>query len=220
MRTRRYLVVILVAIAIILSTFACDILIPTTPTETEPPPTDTSVPSPTDTSVPSLTDTPLPPPTDTPEPTIVPLGSISGVLWHEICESTGGHAGEPLVLGLGCVEWDGGIAAGNWGPNQIHDPFEVGWEGVTLHLGAGACPSTGLATTMTNIDGEYSFTDLPAGTYCVSYDALTDGNDVILLPGGPTYPVRGDAGYFWTIELADGVDETGWNFGFAWQFYN
>ncbi len=201
MRTRRYLALILVVIAVTLTTFACDIPIPTPPTETEPPPTDT----------------PQPPPTNTPEPA---LGSISGVLWHEICQYTGGQGGEPLVLGLGCVEWDGGVAAGNWGPNQIYDPFEVGWDGVTLHLGAGACPSTGLATTMTNSDGEYSFADLPTGTYCVSYDSLSDGNDTILLPGGSTYPIRDLPGGSWTIGLAEGGDEAGWNFGHAWQFYN
>jgi hypothetical protein len=197
MRTRRFLVLILVTFAVTMTTFACDL--------------PGSLPTPT-----PLTET-EPPPTDTPEPT---LGSISGVVWHEICQYTGGHAGEPLVLGLGCVEWNGGIAAGNWGPNQIIDVFEVGWDGVTLHLGAGACPSTGLATTMTNIDGEYSFTDLPAGTYCVSYDSLSDGNDTILLPGGSTYPIRDLPGGSWTVELAEGGDEAGWNFGHAWQFYN
>jgi hypothetical protein len=146
------------------------------------------------------------------------LGSIGGVLWHEICEYTGGEAGEPLVLGQGCVQW--GAEEYEFGPNQVYDPFETGWEGVTLHLGLGPCPSTGLAATVTNVDGEYVFTGLSAGTYCVSYSALTDGNDSILIPGGPTYPERGEDGFYQTVNLGEGEDAVGVDFGYAWQFYN
>lgn len=155
----------------------------------------------------------LPPNTPTPG-----LGSISGVLWHEICEFTGGQAGEPLVLGKGCVQW--GDESYEFGPNQVYDPFESGWASVTLHLGMGVCPSTGLATTVTNADGEYSFADLSAGVYCVSYSNLADGNDNILIPGGPTYPERGEAGFYWTVDLTAGEDRTDVNFGYAFQFYD
>ncbi len=154
------------------------------------------------------------PPTPTPV-----LGSIGGVLWHEICEYTGGHAGEPVVLGQGCVSW-GDPDIGEFGPNQVYDGFETGWAGVTLHIGNGACPSTGLATAVTNANGVYSFNGLPSGTYCVSYSALTDGNDVILIPGGPTYPQRGSDGFYQTVTIAEGENLTNVNFGFAWQFYN
>ena len=143
--------------------------------------------------------------------------SIRGVLWHEICEYSGGEAGEPVVLGQGCVQW--GTAPEEFGPNQLKDDFESGWEGVTLHLGSGACPATGLATAVTNASGEYQFEGLSAGTYCVSYSNLTDGNDAILIPGGPTFPARGNDGFFVTVDLSAGevriVD-----FGYAWQFYN
>jgi hypothetical protein len=146
------------------------------------------------------------------------LGSISGVLWHELCEFTGGQAGEPLVLGQGCVQW--GAEEHEFGPNQVYDPFEEGWEGVTLHLGVGACPSTGLDTAVTNANGEFTFTGLSAGTYCVSYSALTDGNDSILIPGGPTFPERGENGFYKSVTLAEGENATGVDFGYAWQFYN
>jgi hypothetical protein len=146
------------------------------------------------------------------------LGSISGVLWHELCEFTGGQAGEPLVLGQGCVQW--GAEEHEFGPNQVYDPFEEGWEGVTLHLGIGACPSTGLDTTVTNVNGEYAFTGLSAGTYCVSYSALTDGNDSILIPGGPPFPERGENGFYQSVTLAEGENATGVDFGYAWQFYD
>jgi hypothetical protein len=146
------------------------------------------------------------------------LGSISGVLWHELCEFTGGQAGEPLVLGQGCVQW--GAEEHEFGPNQVYDPFEEGWEGVTLHLGGGACPSTGLDTAVTNANGEYTFTGLSVGTYCVSYSALTDGNDSILIPGGPTFPERGENGFYQTVTLAEGENALGVDFGYAWQFYD
>lgn len=145
-------------------------------------------------------------------------GSIGGVLWHDTCSYTGGEAGEPVVLGQGCVQW--GEEEWEFGPNQTYDAFETGWEGVTLHLGQGACPSTGLATTATDADGRYTFTALSAGTYCVSYDPLSDGNDVILIPGGATYPVRGECGLQRTVELPAGEDKDDVDFGFAWQFYD
>jgi hypothetical protein len=56
-------------------------------------------------------------------------GAIYGVLWHDICEFTGGEAGEPVVLGKGCVQYGAGPA--EFGPNQVFDPFETGWAGVT-----------------------------------------------------------------------------------------
>ena len=153
-------------------------------------------------------------------PTLVPtetpaLGSISGVLWHETCSFVDGS---PPILGEGCVQW--GAESWEFGPNQIYDSFESGWAGVVLHLGAGACPSTGLATTVTNANGVYLFNNLAAGTYCVSYSNLTDGNDTILIPGGPTYPQRGTGGFLQTVVLGAGQNKSGVNFGYAWQFYN
>ncbi len=144
-------------------------------------------------------------------------GSIRGILWHEICKYAGGEAGEPLVLGQGCVQW--GTAVEEFGPNQLKDSFESGWAGVTLHLGSGACPAIGLATAITNASGEYQFEGVSAGTYCVSYNNLTDGNDVILIPGAPTFPARGDDGFFTTINLS-ATEEKIVNFGYAWQIYN
>jgi hypothetical protein len=60
---------------------------------------------------------------------------------------------------------------------------------------------------------------LAAGTYCVFYSPLTDGNDKILIPGGPTYPERGEAGLSQTVVLGAG-EQKEVNFGFAWQFFN
>jgi hypothetical protein len=149
-------------------------------------------------------------------PTEVP-GLIKGILWHELCKYSGGEAGEPLVLGQGCIQW--GTAKEEFGPNLLKDEFETGWAGITLHLGPGTCPSTGLATAITNASGEYQFTGLSAGKYCVSYSNLTDGNDTLLIPGEPTFPSRGNAGFFTTVDLS-AAEERIVNFGYAWQFYN
>ena len=143
-----------------------------------------------------------------------PLGSIAGEVWHDICETTGGHSGEPLVLGLGCAE---GLAPSDIRANGVHDSFEDGFAGVTLHLGSGACPSTGYATTTTNANGQYVFTGLTAGTYCISFNALTDGNVPILIPGGLTYPTIGGTAQN-TVTLLVSQNMTGVSFGWMWQF--
>ncbi len=155
----------------------------------------------------------------TPEssPTIESTGSIKGILWHDICEFTGGEAGQPVVLGRGCVQW--GTGADEFGPNQTQDDFESGWAGVTIHLGMGSCPSTGLATAITDSLGYYEFTGLEPRVYCVVYSSLNDKNDVILIPGGPTFPARGVEGFYSNIDLLPGEEKTV-NFGYAWQFYN
>jgi hypothetical protein len=144
-------------------------------------------------------------------------GAIYGVLWHDICKFTGGEAGEAVVLGQGCVQY--GASAAEFGPNQVYDDFEEGWAGVTLHIGPGACPSASTATAVTDASGNYRFDSLTAGTYCVFYSPLTDGNDAILIPGGPTFPERGEAGASQTVVLGAG-EEKEVNFGWAWQFYN
>ncbi|NMB53611.1 MAG: hypothetical protein GYA15_02825 [Leptolinea sp.] len=151
------------------------------------------------------------------ESTVTRSGSIRGILWHEICKFTGGEAGQPVVLGEGCVQW--GSAEGEFGPNQEIDEFESGWSGVTIHLGKGNCPSTDLKTTITGKDGGYRFDDLSAGMYCVSYNNLTDGNDKILIPGSPTFPSRDEEGFSTSVDVLPGEEKTV-NFGYAWQFYN
>jgi hypothetical protein len=148
---------------------------------------------------------------------VPPTGIIQGMLWHEICEFTGGEAGEAVVLGKGCVQW--GENPGDFGPNQVRDEFESGWPGVLIHLGAGACPSTGLADMRTTVDGSYVFANLEAGTYCVSYSPTADGNDSVLIPGGPTFPSRDESGVAQTVDVAAGEIKQV-DFGYAWQFYD
>ena len=50
------------------------------------------------------------------------------------------------------------------------NPADTPLIGVTVFLGSGACPSSGLAVTQTASDGSYTFASLPAGQYCVTVD--------------------------------------------------
>lgn len=145
-----------------------------------------------------------------------PPGSIAGEVWHDICEHTGGEGNEPLVLGQGCAE---GLDPNVMRANGVHDGFEGGFASVTVHLGSGACPSTGFSTTTTDANGQYAFGGLSAGTYCVSFNPLTDGNDSILIPGGLTYPTVGGTPQV-TVNLLISQNMTGVAFGWMWQFGN
>ncbi len=50
------------------------------------------------------------------------------------------------------------------------NPADTPISGVTVLLGNGACPSSGFKTTITAVDGKYTFSSLPAGQYCVTVD--------------------------------------------------
>ena len=137
--------------------------------------------------------------------------SASGTVWHDLCAVPWGPV-DPSDLPPGCVEMPGG----GLGANGIFESGEPGIPGVTLHIGRGTCPSTSPATALTDSNGEYTFSGLSAGTYCISVDALGDGNDLVLIPGGWTYPTPGD-----NPQMADVVvpgDVTGVDFGWDYQF--
>lgn len=142
----------------------------------------------------------------------VPEASISGIVWHDLCAVPDGPV-DPSDIPPGCLLFGDALGA-----NGTLDTGEPGIGGITLHLGNGACPSTGLSTTSTAPDGSYAFTGLAAGTYCISVDALNDGNDLVLIPGGWTYPARGDNPQYTTQALSPGENVTGVNFGWDYQF--
>lgn len=142
--------------------------------------------------------------------------SIAGVVWKDRCLLTGGEGGEPLVLGQGCVST---AEAPYWNSDGVYEPsWEPGIAGLVVDLGAGACPSVGLATATTDSAGRYSFSGLSAGTYCVSVDLLGYGNLDHLVPGGWRVPstVATVAGY--TIALISGQNKAGVGFGWLFQF--
>lgn len=88
--------------------------------------------------------------------------------------------------------------------------------GILVRLGAGECPSAGLAETTTiTTDISYSFTDLPAGTYCVSIDPDDPANRAILKSGRWVLPLHTEGVIQTTIVLAEG--ESRYNADFQWM---
>jgi hypothetical protein len=97
--------------------------------------------------------------------------------------------GEPALTSTpnGCIEATS--ALGNYHANGHLDEMEPLIGDVAVRLGAGACPSTGLAETTTIVtDLSYSFTGLAAGTYCVSINPSEEPNLSLLRPGIWTSP--------------------------------
>jgi hypothetical protein len=153
----------------------------------------------------------------TTEPTVVPAdlpteppaeGSIGGQVWHDLCKVPYETVAVPPE---GCVKLpDGGLVA-----NGLLEAGEPELAGVAVALGAGACPSTGLAVANTDANGMYAFTGLGAGTYCVSVAALDATNETILIPGGWTYPNEDGAA---TVTIGAGENKLDANFGWDYQF--
>ncbi|MGB7539394.1 MAG: choice-of-anchor Q domain-containing protein [Anaerolineales bacterium] len=137
---------------------------------------------------------------------------LSGKVWHDLCAVRDGPI--PATPPPGCVDTSPFVDA-----NGILEPGEPGIPGVTLRLKSGPCATgSDLMTAVTGSEGEYSFSGLAAGTYCVSADALGDGNDLVLIPGGWSYP-DGDGGVAQSeIVLADGEVRADINFGWDYQF--
>ncbi|MBN1439324.1 MAG: carboxypeptidase regulatory-like domain-containing protein [Anaerolineales bacterium] len=74
-------------------------------------------------------------------------GTISGRLWLDgTCDNLAG--------------WHNGVI----------DDGEPGSDAGQITLGQGACPSSGYRSTAPGADGRFSFTEVPAGTYCVSHE--------------------------------------------------
>jgi CSLREA domain-containing protein len=139
-------------------------------------------------------------------------GMISGKVWHDLCAVPDGPI--PATPPPGCSP----VSPYNTA-NGTLDPGEPGIPGVTLRLKAGTCAAgSDLTVATTDSNGDYSFSGLAAGTYCVSVDALGDGNDLVLIPGGWTYPTTGSAVTQAEITLADAETHPGANFGWDYQF--
>jgi uncharacterized protein (DUF2141 family) len=133
--------------------------------------------------------------------------AITGTIWHDLCTPPTTEEGDPSD---GCLATpDGGFQA-----NGLPEAGEPGIGGLTVSLGAGACPSDGLAVAETAADGTYSFTDLAAGEYCVSVDTLGEGNQELLIPGSWTFPESGIPET--AVTLAAG--ETAADVNFGWDY--
>jgi CSLREA domain-containing protein len=139
-------------------------------------------------------------------------GSIGGLVWHDLCSIPYGPP--PATPPPGCV-FIGGLPEAN----GLLEPGEPGIPGVTLHLKAGTCAAgADLATAVTDSAGAYSFSGLAAGTYCVSADALGDGNPSALIPGGWSFPDRNVTVVQTEVTLTPGEIRPDVNFGWDFQF--
>ncbi|MBN1264076.1 MAG: hypothetical protein JXA25_01190 [Anaerolineales bacterium] len=141
-----------------------------------------------------------------------PAGSLGGFVFHDLCAvpySSDAPAPD------GCVDLpDGGMIA-----NGIYEEGEPGLEGVTVRLAEGSCPGTDTGlTALSAADGSYSFEGLSAGTFCLSINALGDGNDLVLIPGGWTYPESGDEPIMQEVTLGAGESNLEVHFGWDYQF--
>lgn len=137
---------------------------------------------------------------------------LGGRVWHDLC-AVSVDSGDGVESSDGCVpDNDGGFEA-----NGLLEPQEPGVGGIVVQLGAGECPSAGLATTITDGDGVYLFSGLNGGTYCISIDPNERPNNDILIPGRWTYPeATVDEGV--SVDLASGENNLDFNFGWDYEF--
>ena len=152
-----------------------------------------------------------PKPTAMPEPVDPETAVINGSVWHDLCAVAG--SGEEATPAEGCIAAADGES---FQANGLVEDGEPGLAGITVGLGEGECPAEGLMTTTTDESGSYAFADLAAGVYCVSIDALAAPNDMILLPGGWTFPESGEA--LNSVTVTEGELASGINFGWDYEF--
>lgn len=139
--------------------------------------------------------------------------SITGLVWHDLCAPGADGQPAPVTPPKGCrLAPDGGFEA-----NGLLEPGEPGIEGVSVSLGLGPCPASGLAVTTTDGSGRFTFANLASATYCVSVDA---GQNWSLMPGGWTAPAgsNGTSEAHYTIVLPPNQTLSGANFGWDHQF--
>lgn len=139
-------------------------------------------------------------------------GTITGRVWHDLCAVAGGEGGTPATSSEGCLA----NADGSFQANGLLEAGEPGLADIVVTLGSGACPSAGLQTTTTDPDGNYGFTGLAAGSYCVSVDTGHPGNLAILIPGDWTAPAAGQG--FQDVEVGDTGSVADVNLGWDYQF--
>lgn len=140
-------------------------------------------------------------------------GAIFGWVWEDQC--TNGQDGQQAP---GCVDEISPIGPSHG--NGIREPNEQPIEGVTVRLFKGNCGSdslTQIAETQTIAsDISYSFTGLPAGSYCVYIGQQEDVNRPVLGQGMWTYPTVSARDIQQTVNLGPG--EGVYNVDFGWDY--
>ena len=112
---------------------------------------------------------------------------ISGRVRHDRCHMVEQEVTGEFLPSAGCVDTGDGTYHGD-GILEADDP---GLGGVKVELGAGMCPATGLATTISGTDGSFLFSGLRAGDYCLSVSGAQGQNSDLSAEGVWTYPRDG-----------------------------
>jgi hypothetical protein len=136
-------------------------------------------------------------PTATPE---LELGSISGLIWNDECRNAGETMPPGCTHSVGDTPFVG---------NGRLDEGETGIGAAQVLIGAGICPSEGLAQTFTEEDGSFNFKGLSPGEYCVTVKSLEETQ------GYWTYPQldQGSNVSWTTITVKAGQVVSNVNFG-------
>ena len=158
------------------------------------------------------TPTPVSTPTLEPSPAPPANASISGRIWGDLCTVTGGTGGAAVAPSAGCIQ----VGESEYQANGLPEADEPGVGGVSVQLGAGSCPASGLATVPTHMNGGYTFAGLGDGTYCVLVDASSLDN-AGLLPGLWTSPSTEDNVADYTVTVQENEQKTGVDFGWYYQ---
>lgn len=145
--------------------------------------------------------------TQEPAPTsVAPLtGSLSGTVWHDLCQGRGDVGTQPPA---GCTTDDEGVLRAD---GSFDD--EPGIPGVRVGIAAGDCTAPATDFVLTDADGNFTFSGLPVGTYCISIDAQDEQNEDVLNDGVWTSPAAG-AEQLVMLEDAAGRQDV----GFGWDF--
>ena len=129
-------------------------------------------------SAPTATAQPAAPPT-----AAAPSGRIAGWVWEDHCTVTTAADGS-VTAGANCQNDPGAGYVGD-GIRQNDEPALAG---IRVQLSQGSCPGAPLSVTVTNGEGYYQFSQVPAGTYCISIDAQDPANAPLLGSGVWTQP--------------------------------
>ncbi len=145
------------------------------------------------------------------------LATIRGIVWNDFCHPGGAQGSTDPQRGHCITNGSGGQQA-----DGILQSDEKGIPGIVVNLSAASCPpGKVIASAKTDASGQYRFTDLGAGSYCVWVDSLDLTNGPILIPG--TWSV--EVGLFndnsgkveATVIIAAGEQGTTVNFGWDYQ---
>jgi hypothetical protein len=138
--------------------------------------------------------------------------TIRGSLWYDQCPLPLDTSPVPGSLPVGCAVDIYGVDA-----DGIRQPGEPPMLGITVNLGPGDCPAGGPMSTITDINGFYSFSGLTPGKYCINVNAAS-----FLGPAGTGHwsliPSGHEGNTYRSVTLGPGVVLSGQDF--AWYDYS